>query len=41
MPRPKGSHNKVTTEVKSKLQGVMDNVVSTLDRQTDNIYYCL
>jgi hypothetical protein len=31
MPRPKGSPNKLTTEVKNKLQGVMDNVVSTLD----------
>ena len=31
MPRPRGSKNKVTTEVKNKLQGVMDNVVSTLD----------
>ena len=31
MPRPKGSQNKITTEVKNKLQGVMDNVVSTLD----------
>ena len=31
MPRPKGSPNKITTEVKNKLQGVMDNVVSTLD----------
>ena len=31
MPRPKGSTNKITTEVKNKLQGVMDNVVSTLD----------
>ena len=31
MPRPKGSQNKVTSEVKNKLQGVMDNVVSTLD----------
>ena len=31
MPRPKGSQNKITAEVKNKLQGVMDNVVSTLD----------
>ena len=31
MPRPKGSQNKLTTEVKNKLQGVMDNEVSTLD----------
>lgn len=31
MPRPKGSPNKLTAEVKNKLQGVMDNVVSTLD----------
>ena len=33
MPRPKGSPNKITAEVKNKLQGVMDNVVSTLDKQ--------
>ena len=31
MPRPKGSQNKITAEVKNKLQGVMDDVVSTLD----------
>ena len=31
MPRPKGSPNKLTAEVKNKLQGVMDDVVSTLD----------
>ena len=31
MPRPKGSPNKITAEVKNKLQGVMDDVVSTLD----------
>ena len=33
MPRSKGSPNKLSVEVKNKLQGVMDNVVSTLDRQ--------
>ena len=31
MPRPKGSQNKIITEVKNKLQEVMDNIVSTLD----------
>ena len=38
MPRPKGNQNKITTEVKNKLQGVMDDVVSTLDRQTNFIF---
>tara|TARA_B100001057_G_C22480620_1_gene806311 strand:+ start:374 stop:664 length:291 start_codon:yes stop_codon:yes gene_type:complete len=31
MSRPKGSTNKLTTEVKNKLQTVMDDVVSQLD----------
>ena len=38
IPRPKGSKNKVTTEVINKLQGVMDNVVSTLDIDSMTTY---
>ena len=34
MPRPKGSQNKVTTEVKDKLQLVMDDVISSLNIST-------
>ena len=30
MPRPKGSHNKVTTEVKDKLQSLIDEVVYSI-----------
>ena len=38
MPRPKGSPNKVTAEVKNKLQGVMNNVVFTLDIDSMTTY---
>ena len=31
MPRPKGSQNKVTTEVKDKLQSLIDEVVDSID----------
>ena len=31
MPRPKGSQNKVTTEVKDKLQRLIDEVVDSID----------
>tara|TARA_B100001057_G_scaffold491832_1_gene582925 strand:+ start:434 stop:556 length:123 start_codon:yes stop_codon:yes gene_type:complete len=31
MGRLKGVPNKLTNEVKERLQGIMDNVVSTLD----------
>ena len=31
MPRPKGSQNKVTTEVKEKLQNLIDTVVNRID----------
>jgi|TARA_B110000438_G_scaffold295661_1_gene339024 hypothetical protein len=34
MPRPKGSKNKLTTEVKDKLQDLIDNVVYNIDIQT-------
>ena len=34
MPHSKGSPNKLTAVVKDKLQEVMDDVLSTLDRQT-------
>jgi len=34
MPRPKGSKNKLTIEVKDKLQDLMDNVVYSLNIQT-------
>ena len=30
MPRPKGSQNKVTTEVKDKLQSLIDEVVDSI-----------
>ena len=31
MPRPKGSQNKITTEVKNKLQNLIDEVVNRID----------
>ena len=31
MPRPKGSQNKVTKEVKDKLQSLIDEVVESID----------
>ena len=31
MPRPKGSKNKVTTEVKEQLQNLIDTVVNRID----------
>ena len=31
MPRPKGSPNKINTEVKVKLQNLKDNVVNRID----------
>ena len=31
MPRPKGSPNKLTTEVKSQLQNLIDTVVNRID----------
>jgi len=31
MPRPKGSQNKITTEVKEKLQNLIDEVVNRID----------
>ena len=34
MPRPKGSKNKLTIEVKDKLQDLIDNVVYNIDVQT-------
>ena len=30
MPRPKGSQNKITTEVKEQLQSLIDNVVNSI-----------
>ena len=34
MPRPKGSQNKITSEVKSKLQDVIDGIVDSIDIDT-------
>jgi len=31
MPRPKGSPNKVTTEVRNKLQHLLDDLIDSLD----------
>ena len=31
MPRPKGSQNKITTEVKEQLQSLLDSVVNRID----------
>ena len=31
MPRPKGSPNKITTEVKAQLQNLIDTVVNRID----------
>ena len=31
MPRPKGSQNKVTTEVKEQLQNLIEDVVNSID----------
>jgi len=31
MPRPKGSPNKITSEVRSKLQGLLDDLIGSLD----------
>jgi len=31
MPRPKGSQNKITTEVKQQLQSLTDEVVNSID----------
>ena len=34
MPRPNGSQNKITFEVKSKLQDVIDGIVDSIDIDT-------
>ena len=31
MPRPKGSTNKITTDVKDKLQSIVDEVINSID----------
>ena len=31
MPRPKGSPNKITSEVRIKLQGLLDDLIASLD----------
>ena len=31
MPRPKGSTNKITTDVKEKLQSIVDEVINSID----------
>ena len=31
MPRPKGSPNKITSEVRSKLQDLLDYLIDSLD----------
>ena len=31
MPRPKGSQNKITSEVKEKLQLLIDDLIASLD----------
>ena len=31
MPRPKGSPNKITSEVRSKLQALLDDLIGSLD----------
>ena len=31
MPRPKGSQNKISTEVKEQLQSLIDQVVNSID----------
>ncbi|MDB2672744.1 hypothetical protein N9Y86_02440 [Flavobacteriaceae bacterium] len=31
MPRPKGSPNKITSEVRSKLQALLDDLIDSLD----------
>ena len=31
MPRPKGSQNKITSEVKDKLQLLIDDLIASLD----------
>ena len=31
MPRPKGSKNKLTTEVKDQMQSIIDEVVNSID----------
>ena len=31
MPRPKGSPNKITSEVRSKLQELLDDLIDSLD----------
>ena len=31
MPRPKGSPNKITSEVRSKLQDLLDDLIASLD----------
>jgi len=37
MPRPKGSPNKITSEVRSKLQDLIDDLVDFLDlNELDN-----
>ena len=37
MPRPKGSPNKITSEVRSKLQYLLDDLIDSLDlNELDN-----
>ncbi|MDC1080678.1 hypothetical protein OAQ15_01085 [Flavobacteriaceae bacterium] len=38
MPRPKGSPNKITSEVRSKLQDLVDDLIDSLDlNELDNV----
>lgn len=36
MPRPKGSQNKITTEVKEQLQSLIDEVVNSIEVNSMN-----
>jgi len=38
MPRPKGSPNKITTEVKEQLQSLIDEIVNSLDVNSMTTY---
>ena len=37
MPRPKGSQNKLTTEVKERLQNILDDALDSIDLNDMNV----
>lgn len=40
MPRPKGSQNKITIQVKEQLQSLIDEVVNSIDVISMDYFFC-